>query len=280
MKVNNPVAYDLSYRAVNLQSGHERTEEEIDYICAHIKSILGCQVTKVNPVQPTGWLAYRDKIEAILFHCKYSNQNRQDENDFWIWIKNKKQVLGKLYPITINSVTNDKEIELLTEWRRSAQSYFPTQFSVSLAGTTTWLEKQLLQKNDRILFMVKNLDNVPIGHIGLFRFNYQKRFCELDNIIRGNNNLFPGAMTYACNSLLDWAFTTLAVSTIYLRVVSDNIPALKLYQRLGFKEIQRIPLIKIAENNDTRWIELIGNPYYEVQRYSITMKLEKAEWLG
>jgi len=39
-KVNNPNAYHIGFRGINLPSGHNRTEEEIDYICSHIKDIL------------------------------------------------------------------------------------------------------------------------------------------------------------------------------------------------------------------------------------------------
>jgi perosamine synthetase len=278
VKVNNPVSYDIPYRAVNLPSGYERTEDEIDYICAHIKSILGCRFTKVSQSQPTGWLAYRDKIEKIIFYCKHPEYLAQNDtnNDFTILIKNNDQIIGKLRSINQNSLNNNKEIELLAKWREMAQSWFLSQFPVSFEGTKVWLKKQLLEINDRILFMVETLDKVPVGHIGLFRFNYKERFCELDNIIRGNPDLLPGAMTYACHALLDWTFNTLEVSTVYLRVVSDNIPALNLYRRLGFMEIQRIPLQQVEENGCTRWIEIIGKPYYEVQKYFITMKLKKA----
>ncbi|MCK7470089.1 MAG: hypothetical protein MZU95_04235 [Desulfomicrobium escambiense] len=44
----NNVAYKIPLRGLNLPSGHNRTEEEIDYICAHIQDILKKEIkTKV-----------------------------------------------------------------------------------------------------------------------------------------------------------------------------------------------------------------------------------------
>jgi dTDP-4-amino-4,6-dideoxygalactose transaminase/RimJ/RimL family protein N-acetyltransferase len=273
VKVNNSVSYDIPYRSINLPSGHERTEEEIDYICAHIKKILGRNITKVSPVQPTGWLAYRDNVDNIF--AKYKKENDQHN----IPIQSDIKQIGWLRPVGIAGLENSQEIRLLAKWREQAQIWFPSQFAVTEAGTKTWLDKQVLQKNDRILFMIETPEKVSIGHAGLFRFDYQKRCCELDNIIRGEKDILPGIMTQACNSLLDWTFNTLDISNVYLRVVSDNIQALKLYNRLEFKEIQRIPLMKVEEANCIRWIEVIGKPYEEIERYFVTMKLTKDEWL-
>ncbi|MCK4448653.1 MAG: DegT/DnrJ/EryC1/StrS family aminotransferase [Candidatus Marinimicrobia bacterium] len=39
-KYNNPIAKHLAENGINLPSGHERTEEEIDYICTNIKELL------------------------------------------------------------------------------------------------------------------------------------------------------------------------------------------------------------------------------------------------
>jgi len=39
-KVNNPVAYDISSRAVNLPCGHNITKKEVDYVCSSLLEIL------------------------------------------------------------------------------------------------------------------------------------------------------------------------------------------------------------------------------------------------
>jgi perosamine synthetase len=39
-KYNNPIAENISKHGINLPSGHNRTEEEVDYICENIRDIL------------------------------------------------------------------------------------------------------------------------------------------------------------------------------------------------------------------------------------------------
>ncbi|MDX1919464.1 MAG: hypothetical protein SFU25_01875, partial [Candidatus Caenarcaniphilales bacterium] len=67
------------------------------------------------------------------------------------------------------------------------------------------------------------------------------------------------------------------LNTLYLRVFSDNERALKLYTQLGFREIQRTPMRKIKDqvNNVTEWIPVLMDPYREVERYFVTMTLDR-----
>ncbi|MBI4839069.1 MAG: GNAT family N-acetyltransferase, partial [Nitrospirae bacterium] len=277
VKVNNPVAYKTPLRGINLPSGHDRTEEEVDYICAHIKEALGYKLHKVSSIQPHGWLAYRDKINKII--KEYKNAPEDIISAYCLPVKAHGENTGRLRPLTISSLEKKSEIELLSDWRRSAQEWFPVQFKVTFEGTRNWLSKQVLQLEDRILFMVETAGGISLGHAGLFRFNFKKRSCEIDNIVRGRKEILPGAMTHACNTLLNWAFETLDIETAYLRVVSNNERAVKLYNRLGFKEIQRVPLMKVDEGEITRWIEVISQPYNEIERYFITMRLPRSEWM-
>lgn len=276
IEVNNPVAYKVPLRGINLPSGHERTEEEIDYICAHIRDVLGAGLEKVSKVQPHGWLEYRDRVEQMILDYK----NVPDENlsGHTIHIEGKSGIMGRLRSITYSTLKNESEIKMLMNWRKSAQEWFPSQFKVTIEGTRKWLDKQLLNEKERILFMIENKEGSPVGHVGLFRFDYKHKTCEIDNVIRGEN-ILPGVMKYACKALLDWAFNTLGIETVYLRVFSDNVRALNLYNSLGFKEIQRTPLMMVKEGEVTRWIDVIQQPYSEVERYFITMRLPRVDWV-
>jgi len=277
--VDNPVAYDVPLRGVNLPSGHDRTEEEIDYICAHIRDILDVKTPgKVSMNQPTGWLAFRDETNAKLKEYKFAKE--VDIEKYCLPLKKGQKTTGRLRPITADVINKEKEIKLLAEWRKKVLFWWPANFKVTYEGTKKWAQNTLINTPDRILFFVEDEKNNPIGHVGLYRFNYKEKFCEIDNIIRGKEKVFKGAMTLACTVLLDWVFKTLKIKTAYLRVVAENSRAIQLYERLGFKEIHRDPIMNIAETDQTRWIDIIGNPYLEVKRYYVTMKLTRGEWAG
>lgn len=280
---HNPVAYKIPLRGINLPSGHERTEEEVDYICAHIMDILDTKPSRQatpnrGTTQPHGWLSRRDFITGKL--KEYKNARRAHLADYSIQMHDSQKEAGQLVPVTAEMIDDEALIQKLADWREIAQAWYPSQFRVTPEGTRRWLDKQVIHTDDRILFIVENERQTPIGHVGLFRFHYIEKYCELDNIVRGEYDLLPGAMTFACRSLLDWTFATLDMETVYLRVVSDNEKAIKLYERLGFAEIQRTPLMKVEEENTVRWIDVIGQPYFVVERYFVTMKLTRADWYG
>jgi perosamine synthetase len=39
-EADTPVSYDLSPRAINLPSAHDLTEDDVDYVCAALRSVL------------------------------------------------------------------------------------------------------------------------------------------------------------------------------------------------------------------------------------------------
>lgn len=242
-KQNNPNAYHIGLRGINLPSGHNRTEEEVDYICQHIRDLVG---KPSNLARYPGWLAYREETKTKIAAEKL-------ESAVEIPIVDAGKKIGSLQPITVKSLDSEADIELLASWRQASQNWFPSQSAITTEGTKRWLEKALLSISDRILFFVCNEAGEKVGHLGLYRFDYEKRFCELDNVIRGAA-IAPGLMTHASRTLIEWATNHLAVSSIYLRVFSDNRPALKLYQKLGFAEIRRDPqILKTEADGTTVW---------------------------
>lgn len=52
--------------------------------------------------------------------------------------------------------------------------------------------------------------------------------------------------------------------TVYLKVLSDNERAVRLYKELCFQEIQKMPLINQTEDGITKWVPNINQPFYAV----------------
>ncbi|MCM3571052.1 GNAT family N-acetyltransferase [Neobacillus mesonae] len=207
---------------------------------------------------------------------KMKEANAEDITTYCIPIDFQGKKLGRLRPITVDSLTNNTEIEMITKWRQNNQQFFTTQFNVSVKGTKKWLENAILQSNGRILFMVENEEQIPIGHVGLCEIDDKNKYCLFDNILRGDTNYFKGGMKLACSKLLDWCFRVLDMETIYLQVLSDNSRAINLYKELGFQEIQLMPLMNQIKDGVTIWVPVINQPYYEVKKYLLTMRLSRS----
>lgn len=67
-RFGNEVAYKYAARAVNLPAGCCLTDEEVDYICAHVKNIL--QPDRYTTYQLKGWLKYRENFKEKLNKLK------------------------------------------------------------------------------------------------------------------------------------------------------------------------------------------------------------------
>lgn len=180
-------------------------------------------------------------------------------------------VVGRLRVISKESSKKSIEIKHLSDWRRTYSYWFPSMFRVTISGTKRWVTERLLKVPDRILFMVEDLEGNAIGHVGLNRFDFKHESCEIDNVIRGNATL-PGIMTLALKELTNWTIEYLGVKKLYLKCFSDNVRAISLYKRCGFKKDVLIPVKKVRRGHMTVWEEIPGGRHAHAERYNLQMR--------
>ena len=101
--------------------------------------------------------------------------------------------------------------------------------------------------------MVDDLEGNTFGYIGLAFIDWDKSAGEADSVVRGAR-AEPGLMTEVLRTLLTWARGQLGLETIGVRVRSDN-PALTFYEKFGFREIERVPLVRSERDNMIVWSE-------------------------
>lgn len=213
---------------------------------------------------------FRDHVFSVLAGFKYGIVPPTRHFDP---IKNEKGEKAQLRAITISDLSNDRLLRLLAQWRDRAQDFFPSQFTVTFDGTKLWLENQVLKNFDRILFLVSSVPRgIPVGHLGLYHFDWKKKSCEIDNVIRGREDMLSGIMTPATNQVGQWAVNQLGVKTLYLRVLADNQRAVSLYERCGYKGVKKTPLRKEAKGEMVQWVE--DSSLKKAERYFLQMRLD------
>ena len=161
----------------------------------------------------------------------------------------------RLAPFTAGMVADDALIEALTRWRAENISGFTKLFRPTFEGTRAWSRSQLIERADRILFLVLSADGRPVGHVGLSSFDFDAGTCEIDNVVRGERTAPPGTMAQAVGAVLDWAYRNLEPAEIRLRTLAENTRALALYHRLGFVPVSLIPLRRVTADDVTEWLE-------------------------
>jgi RimJ/RimL family protein N-acetyltransferase len=220
--------------------------------------------------------AYQERVLSTIRNLKLAAPRSGN----WFAIFDRDECMTSLDPVTWQDVDDPDSIRLLSEWREGAQNSFPAIFPVTHEGTRRWLIKQLLEVPDRLLFWVKSPQGQKIGHAGIYRIDFAERSVELDNVVRGVSRVMRGAMYSSVQAILSWAFTTLEMQDVFLRVFSDNMRAIQLYEHCRFRETMRMPMRRVQEGEVVRWLEVDGNYRKPVERYFVTMHLSKTAWQG
>jgi len=154
---------------------------------------------------------------------------------------------GCLIPLSHLHLGDAQLVTELAQWRNAAAFAYPTRFPVTDEGTRRWMKDGVLDKADRLLFLIYDEFGRLAGHAGFANAINDECLLELDNILRGNSSARPGIMKEAVLSLQEWARTVLFPNGFYLRVLSTNLHALEFYQKLGYVEESRQPLIWVKE---------------------------------
>lgn len=161
-------------------------------------------------------------------------------------------------------------IPLLTRWRRENQHGFAKIFNVTEEGTARWCRSQLIEREDRLLYLVQDAQGRFVAHVGVSSFDFEASTCEVDNIVRGEPQAQKGIMASALVILMDWIYAALRPREIQLRTFNDNSRALALYHRLGFVPFRLDPLHETRDEGIVEWVPAQPDMHYD--RFYVAMR--------
>ncbi len=120
---------------------------------------------------------------------------------------------------------NDPEV------RRHLEAYRPLSYVME----EKWFEAHAQLDPNEHLFAIETADGVHIGNIGLHRVNWKDRNAELGIVIGEREYWGQGYGTDAILTMLNYAFDTLNLHRVFLRVNADNPRAIRCYEKCGFE---------------------------------------------
>lgn len=163
----------------------------------------------------------------------------------------------------------------LAAWRDSSRRWFLTEFPRDAGSTSTWIQA-IRATPDRVLLVIE-VDNKPVGALGLRSVDRTGGQAEVDNVVRGQSTpRTPGLMSLAVRTLGSWAADELGARRLYLHVFGDN-PARAFYSRLGFRVVgDPMGLSFEGTEGHGEWKPSLHRP----ERYLIRMEFALSSTLG
>lgn len=191
---------------------------------------------------------------------------------------NKNEIVAYLRPITANYRETIKDCaEMLGKWREENPSISASTFKITKERTEKWLDNLIIGRADRLIFLIQTLDGKYIGHVGYSNFTYETQTAEIDSILRGVPEVYPGIMTFAINALLNWGKKTLNLKSIELSTDTDNEKSQSLYRRCGFRIKSKKALIQHITSDEVRWDFAEDPDMPNAERYALIMEYHGGE---
>lgn len=129
-----------------------------------------------------------------------------------------------------------KDLENLRHWRNDNRQYFFDSVFITPEMEQKWF-KGYRQKENDLIFIIETPAGRPIGTVSLYRIDPAAKQAEFGRMVVGDlANRQKGFGYDAARALLAWGFSTLGLEKIVLEVWGNNQPAIRLYEKLGFKK--------------------------------------------
>lgn len=107
---------------------------------------------------------------------------------------------------------------------------------MSVGQEQAWLE--MLGKDDHhvVMGIARQSDDELIGATGLHRIDFKARNTEMGLSLGDRSAWGQGFGTEATRMMLDYGFGTLNLHRIWLLVYASNAPAIRVYEKAGFRK--------------------------------------------
>ncbi len=154
-----------------------------------------------------------------------------------------------LIPFGAIDLESESLSSVLAAWRKEHIYAYPTRSVISAKGTKKWLEKAVLENNQRMLFWIIDSSLQRLGHIGIVYDIHNNRL-EIDNVLRGVDGIVPGLMSAALHRVEQIVEEEFSVTEVFLRVLESNVRALDFYKKNNYSviDIQELTWTGEVEN--------------------------------
>lgn len=151
----------------------------------------------------------------------------------------KKMCGERLYLSPVNSDEVDAYLKWMNEDKTLAVNFGQYPLMVSSKNDLNWLYEP--PKNMHRFAIVLYDNDELIGNISLHNIDHLNRNAFIGIFIGGEENRNKGYGAEAIRLILDYGFKTMNMHSINLTVHADIVAGIKCYEKVGFREVGRLP---------------------------------------
>lgn len=145
----------------------------------------------------------------------------------------------KKYKNVLIRQIEQKDIEIMRQWRNNPNNsrYLRKIPFITEEMQIKWYNNYLYN-TDEMCFAIEEIENLHrvVGSLSLYNFFANQ--AEYGKVLIGDKEAHgKNVGVNSLKAVLYIAFTTLKLKRIILHVYKENIPAVKVYTKVGFKEI-------------------------------------------
>lgn len=146
----------------------------------------------------------------------------------------------------------EEDVELIRQWRNRHKDSFYDANEISAERQKMWYEKYKESPTDR-MYIITLKNGEKIGTVALFEMSVPDRTARLGRVLLLEEYRGYGYAEEAVKLLLKYAFETFRLYRIKTDTYIDNIDAIAIYARAGFKTTIRPIILLEKVNPDCDW---------------------------
>lgn len=150
---------------------------------------------------------------------------------------------------------DDSDTDNIVRWRntKSIQDHFIYREEFTREIHQNWL-KTKVNTGQVIQFIIEIIESsIPIGSVYLRDINSEKMSAEFGIFIGEPDYFGKGYGFEATSFMIGYFFDEMKYKTLFLRVLKDNIPAIRCYEKSGFK--------RFDENDSVMFMSVTEDDY-------------------
>jgi len=128
----------------------------------------------------------------------------------------------------------ESDTPLILKWRNSefVKNNFVVREPFSEENQTKWMH-EIIAKGKAVQYIIM-FDDMPVGSVYIRDIDYTHKKGEFGIFIGERDYVGKGIGLHATTEILKIAFNELKLHRVYLRVFTDNLAAIKTYEKAGF----------------------------------------------